>query len=91
MTSSLYDATLKSDRAMAVGDYKTVEAYSLKMLAQSFPKLDNLGKLVVHYKLGEVYEKLQDKEKAISYYQYCEINGGETAIKESAKEKLQQL
>ena len=91
MCNGLVDAILKSDRAMAMGDYKTVETYSLKMLERSFPKLDNLGKLIVHYKLGEVYEKLQDNEKALSYYQYCVNNGGETAIKVSATEKLQYI
>ena len=91
MSRGLVDAILKSDRAMAMGDYKTVEAYNLKMLVRSFPKLDNLGKLIVHYKLGEVYEKLRDKEKALSNYQYCVNNGGETAIKASATEKLQYI
>lgn len=87
----LIDAILKSDRAMALGDYKTVEMYNLKMLAQTFPKPDNLTKLVIHFKLGEVYEKLQENEKAISYYKYCVDNGGETAIKRSAKNALEKI
>lgn len=91
MCQSLADAILKSDRAMAVGDYKTVEIYNLKLLERSFPKLDNLGKLVVHYKLGEVYEKLQNMEKAVTYYQYCATYGGETAMKKSAIGKIQNL
>jgi hypothetical protein len=41
--------------------------------------------------LGEVYEKLHDKEKAVTYYQYCATHGGETAIKTSAIEKLQPI
>ena len=91
MCSSLVDAILKSDRAMAMGDYKTVEMFNLKMLERSFPKLDNLGKLVVNYRLGEVYEKLQDNGNAMAYYRYCANFGGETAIKNSAIEKLQYL
>ena len=91
MCQSLVDAIFKSDRAMVIGDYKTVETYNLKMLERTFPKLDNLGQLVVHYKLGEVYEKIQNKEKAVSHYQYCATYGGETAIKKSATEKLQEL
>lgn len=91
MSAGLVDAILKSDRAMAMGDYKTVEAYSLNALQRSFPKLDNLGKLIVHYKLGEVYEKLEEYNKAIAYYQYCADFGGETAIKTSAIEKLQHM
>ena len=91
MSNSLVDAILKSDRAMVMGDYKTGEIYNLKMLERSFPKPDNLGKLVIHYKLAEVYEKFQDSRKAIIYYQYCVDFGGETAIKKSAMEKLQHL
>lgn len=91
MSQSLADAILKSDRAMAMGDYKTVEAYNLQALQRSFPKLDNLGKLIVHFKLGEVYEKLQDGEKAVTYYRYCVAHGGETAITKTAGEKLQAL
>ncbi len=91
ISKSLFDGILKSDRAMAMGDYKTVEMYNLNMLQRTFPKLDNLGKLVVHYKLGEVYEKLQEKDKAITYYRYCVDFGGETAIKSSAIKKLQHI
>lgn len=87
----LADAVLKSDRAMAMGDYRVVEAHSLKTLAQTFPKLDSLGKLTIHYKLGEVYEKLGDTEKAILYYQYCADFGGETEIRASAKFALKRL
>ena len=88
---ALTDSIFKSDRAMAMGDYKTVEAYNLKTLSQTHPKLDNLSKLMLHYKLGEVYDKLQSYEKAIPYYKYCIDNGGETAIKESAKSALDRI
>lgn len=91
MCQSLVDAILKSDRAMAIGDYKTVETYNLKMLERTFPKPDNLSKLVLHYTLGKVYEKLQNREKAVAYYQYCATNGGETAIKKAAIGKIQDL
>ena len=91
MCQAMTDAILKSDRAMAMGDYKVVETHCLKMLAQTFPKLDNLSRLVLHFGLGEVYEKLQDNEKASLYYQYCVDNGGETAMKSSAKTALERL
>lgn len=91
LCQTLRDSLLKSDRAMAMGDYKTVEIYNLKLLAQTFPKLNNLSKLLLHFKLGEIYEKLQDKEKAIFYYQYCVNHGGETAIKEAAKNALERV
>lgn len=85
------DSILKSDRAKAMGDYKIVEAYNLKLLERKFPKLDNLGELVVRYNLGEIYEKMEDYEKAASYYQYCANFGGDTAIKPAAKAKLENL
>lgn len=91
MCTGLVDTILKSDRAKAMADYKTAEAYNLKLLERSFPKLDNLGKLVVHYQLGEVYEKLQENEKAVAHYQYCVNFGGETEIKKSAIEKLESI
>lgn len=88
---AITDVILKSDRAMALGDYATVEAYNLKKLAQNFPKLDNLTKLIFHFNLGEIYEKTQNNEKAIAYYQYCVDYGGETAIKECAKSALEKI
>ena len=91
LSQSLADAILKGDRAFAMGDYRTAEAYHLKLLQQGFPKMDNLGKLVSHYALGEIYEKLEEKDKAITYYEYCMKFGGETGIKQSAKEKLEEL
>lgn len=91
MSAALADDILKCDRAMAIGDYKTVEAYTRGALERKFPKLDNLSRLVLEYRLGEVYEKLGDKQKAVTHYEYCQNHGGETAIKNSAAERLQTL
>lgn len=91
MSQALTDAILKSDRAMAMGDYKTVEIYTLNRLAQTFPKPTNLSKLICHFRLGEIYEKLNEPQKAIPYYQYCINYGGKTAIKEPAKTALERL
>ncbi len=88
---ALADAILKSDRAMAMGDYKTVENYTLAMLARSFPKPDNLTKLVAHHLLGKAYQKTQDIEKAIYHYQYCVEFGGETALKSTAEVAIETL
>lgn len=91
MCSGMVDGIFKMDRAMAMGDYKTVENFACKTLERPFPKPDNLEKLMFHYKLGEVYEKMQNNEKAVLQYQYCAENGGETALKISSSEKLQRL
>jgi len=89
--TALVDTILKSDRAMAMGDHEVAEVYFLQLLKRKVPKPDNLVKLMAHYNLGEICEKLNRNEDAVSYYQYCVINGGETAIKKSAIEKLQSL
>lgn len=88
---ALIDDILKSDRAAAMGDYKTAELHNLKKLTQKFPKPDTLGRLVIHFSLGEIYEKMQEYEKAASYYRYCADHGGETAFKEMAKSALARL
>lgn len=87
----LIDAILKFDRAMVMRDYKLAEVYLLNALNRSFPKLDNLGKLIYNYSLGEVYEGLNDTKKAIQYFEYCSKFGGETAVKSVATEKLKSL
>lgn len=89
--TAMTDSIIKVDRAVALGDYRLAEAACLKTLERKFPKLDNYGKLVNHYKLGEVYEGLGEREKAIEHYRYCAENGGETAFPESAKNALARL
>lgn len=88
VSTALADAILKCDRAMVMGDYKTVEVSRLKSLEQKFPKPDSLSLLLIHYTLGEVYEKTGENEKAVFHYKYAAKNGGETSIKISAEERL---
>lgn len=83
------DAIVNCDRAMAMGDYKMLERYCLRVFERKFPKPDALAKLVLHYLLAQAYEKMQEHEKATTYYQYCAANGGETAIRQLAAEKLE--
>ena len=91
MAIALMDSVLKDDRAMAMGDYRVVEAYCLKLLDQKFPKLDRLGRVFTHHRLGNVYAKLEESEKAVLHYQYCVEHGGETALKASAKAAMESL
>ena len=88
---TLADAILKGDRANALGDYKTAEAYNLANLSRPFPKLDNLSRLSVNFSLAEIYEKMGEVDKAISHYKYCLENGGETELKPRAAEALERL
>ena len=87
----LMDSVFKSDRAMAMGDYKTVEAYCLRVLSAVYPKHNNLSKLIHHYKLGEVYEKMQDTQRAAEHYRYCARYGSETAIRANAEAALERI
>lgn len=91
ITQGMVDSLLKSDRAMAMGDYKTFEYYCLHALARTFPKPNPLNKMLLHFGLGEVYEKMRETEKAVPYYQYCVEHGGETAIREKARAALERL
>ena len=88
---SFIDMIQNTDRAKAIGDYKTVVNYNLRRLEQKFPKLDNLSDVVLRYSLAEAYEKLGDTENAVTYYRYCAERGGETAMKSSAKAALERL
>ena len=88
MCRGFVDAIWKLDRAIAMGDYQTAEVFCLNILDCSFPKTDPLGKLVTHFQLGEIYEGLQEREKAVTHYQYCADFGGETAIRTVADQKL---
>ena len=91
MCQTLTDAILKSDRAMALGDYATVEAYTQQMLARKFPKHEPLTLLLLHLQLAEVYEKTQRIEQAIEHYRFCAQNGGETVFQRNAQAALARL
>lgn len=85
------DMIRKTDRAMAIGDYKTVISTELAQLEVKFPKPDNLAQLAIRHTLAVAYEKLGDTENALPYYRYCAEHGGETAIRSSAKAALERL
>ncbi len=85
------DMIRKTDRAMAIGDYKTVISTELAQLEVKFPKPDNLAQLAIRHTLAVAYEKLGDTENALPYYRYCAEHGGETAIRSSARAALERL
>ena len=91
ISQGIVDIIRKGDRAMAIGDYKTVVDFNLVRLEQKFPKLNNLGNLALRYTLAEAYEKLGETENALTYYRYCAEHGGETAIKTTAQMALERL
>ncbi len=80
----------KSDRAIAIGDYKTAEMHNLSTL-ESASSQTPLVVLIAHFSLGEIYVKLGDAEKAVVHLEYCTKNCGETAIGKSASEALEKI
>ncbi|MBE6649552.1 MAG: hypothetical protein E7614_08570 [Ruminococcaceae bacterium] len=80
MSKALADDILKNDRAFVMGDYSMVEIFNQKLLSRTFPKPNNLSKVIANYTLANVYEKTQEKEKYIECIRYCVENGGETFI-----------
>lgn len=91
MCQAMVQDILNADRAYAIGDYKTAEIYCQKKSEQKFPKLDNISTLVFKFKLGRIYEKLGEFQKAISYYEYCAKHGGETAMQAEAAQAQARL
>ncbi len=89
--TALVDVILNTDRAKAFGEFKTAEAYLLQSLKRRFPKPDRLEMLVSHYTLGEIYDELKDFDAAAVHYRYCAENGGETALKHTAAERLRNM
>lgn len=80
----------KSDRAMAMGDYALAKPYFLQKLSTKFPKPDLVTLLVTHYYLGEIFAKEQAFQQAAEHFTYCVEQGGQTAIRTVAQEKLQE-
>lgn len=82
---------LKSDRAMALGDYATAEIFNKQMLQQSFPKNTPFSLLYIHFSLAKIYCRTERIQEAKVHCRYCVENGGETAIKSEAANLLKDL
>ena len=91
ITKMMSDIILKSDRAMALGDYKIAEIHSKQQLAQTFPKNTPLSLLDIHFRLAKIYYKTGRLDEAKNHYNYCVENGGETAIKSEAANMIKFL
>ena len=91
LTKATADVVLKTDRAMAMGDYATAEDYFRQMLAQAFPKHPPLSLLTAYYHLGKLCALTNRPEEAKEHLTYCIENGGETAMKTKAAALLSAL
>ena len=91
ITKGMADTILKSDRARAMGDYKTAENYYNQVLTRTFPKNTPLSLVATHYNLADIYCRTDRTCEAKTHLEYCVQNGGETAIKKDAEEKLKVL
>lgn len=87
----LVDTLLKTDRAKALGEYETAMTYYRQLLERQSHRMDNLNRLMLHFELGDLCEKVQDPQNAVLYYQYCVSYGGETGIKTAAEAALERL
>jgi lipopolysaccharide biosynthesis regulator YciM len=81
------DNLYKSDRAIAMGDFRVAEMHNLSTLERASSQTP-LVVLLAHFSLGEIYVKLGEAEKALVHLEYCTKNCGETAIGETAREIL---
>ena len=88
---SAMEALMKLDRAVALKDYTTAEAYGKQLLNKTFPKNTPLTILVINFTLAEICYKTDRLEETKSYLEYCVENGGETVIKTSASDMLKEL
>lgn len=91
IAKAVADTVLKTDRAMALGDYKTAETYNRQLLARSFPKQSPLSLLVINFNLAKICLNTGRADEAKTYYLYCAEHGGETAVKTEAEQILETL
>ncbi len=84
MTKYFSDVVMKSDRALALGDDTTAEAYSRQVLSQ---KSTPLSILYAHCHLAEVCYRTNRRSEAEVHLNYCIENGGETGIQRKAATK----
>lgn len=91
MTKYLFDNIIKSDRAMAVGDYAVAEVYYEQLLAKTSPKNSPLTILYAHYNLAKIYIATERSEEAKTHLNYCIENGGDTFMKSKATDILNAL
>jgi len=91
ITKGTLDIVMKTDRAIALGDFATAEAYFKQKLAASFPKNTPLSTLYLHLCLGKIYYSTGRSEQAKIHFNYCIENGGETAIPSEASNLLEKM
>jgi len=71
---------------VANGQYEGAETYLLMRLESSVRMLD---RLVISWRIGELYTKLNQPEKARVYYEFVRQNGGTTRYTRMAEAMLQ--
>ena len=83
-TKMTSDMILKSDRAMAPGDYATAEIYNKQMLQKTFPYNTPLSLVYIHFSLSKIYYTTERINEARFHCNYCVENRGATALKSEA-------
>jgi len=82
------DLVLKSDKAMAIGDYATAEAFFRQLLERRFPKNPPLSVLTAKFALGKICAATGRADEAGPYFTYCVRNGGQTSMQREAEQLL---
>ncbi len=85
VSKTLMDTVMKSDRAIALGDDATAEAYFRQSLTQTFPKPTPLSVLYAHYHLAKICQRTNRAEEALEHLHYCIQNGGQTGTQREAE------
>lgn len=81
MSKYFSDVVMKSDRALALGDDTTAEAFYRQALTQ---KSTPLSILYAHYHLAGICYRTNRIEEAEEHRNYCIQKGGETVIQQKA-------
>lgn len=91
MTKATLEIAMKCDRAIAIGDFITAEAYTKEMLSKTAPKPTPLSILYAHFNLAKIYYLTHENDEAKLHLNYCVENGGETGVKQEAVKMLNDL
>lgn len=81
---SVADVVMKGDRALAMGDDTTAEAYFNQAMTAAFPKATPLALVYYHYHLAEICHRAGRAEEAQMHLKYCFEHGGETDLQRKA-------
>lgn len=90
ITKSLLENVMKTDRAIALGDFTTAEAYLKSLIANPRYNKRPLTALYLRMDLGKIYCKTNRFKEAKACLEYCIQNSGETNVKTEAEKMMKE-